>query len=194
MPVAPAAKRSHGFSIDSLMGKDPPRPRSTGSGSPEKTNSSERASVPSRESREPTMGGVGSSFHPVHPGAGALLNGLKGLYQHAQAHAHGPRLPGDPPHSLPEGMPPLGLPLTLGPGGPIHPGLGLPGLHHPAGLPPHPLFMGAQRDPFSLYPWLLSRQGSVFPHPRLAGKSKLGIPWALSHVDSLAQSYGNFNA
>ena len=126
-----------------------------------------------------TMGGIGSSFHPVHPGA-SLLNGLKGLYGSAGAHD-------SVPHGFPEGLAgALGIhhpghpahaaaAAAAGSTGlhPHHPGLpGIPGIPPVAhgGLPPHPLLLGAQRDPFSMYPWLLSRQGGYFSHPRLLGE------------------------
>ncbi len=168
MPVAPTAKRSNGFSIESLMGKDPPRSSSsTAPISPDKPSPAVRSPVPAREPG--SIGGVGSSFHPVHPGAGALLNGLKGLYHH---HQHGPPPPGLPEGAFPEGLHPLGLPVTSlphgGPCGPLPQGL-MTGMHHHPGMP-HPLLLGAQRDPFSLYPWLLSRHGAVFGHHRIPGK------------------------
>ena len=127
-----------------------------------------------------TMGGAGSSFHPVHPGA-SLLNGLKGLYGSAGGHEA-------IPHGFPEGLAgALGIhhpshpahaaaaAAAVGATGlhPHHPGLpGIPGVPPAAhgGLPPHPLLLGAQRDPFSMYPWLLSRQGGYFSHPRLLGE------------------------
>ena len=127
-----------------------------------------------------TMGGAGSSFHPVHPGA-SLLNGLKGLYGSAGGHE-------TIPHGFPEGLAgALGIhhpshpahaaaaAAAVGATGlhPHHPGLpGIPGVPPAAhgGLPPHPLLLGAQRDPFSMYPWLLSRQGGYFSHPRLLGE------------------------
>ena len=127
-----------------------------------------------------TMGGAGSSFHPVHPGA-SLLNGLKGLYGSAGGHEA-------IPHGFPEGLAgALGIhhpshpahaaaaAAAVGATGlhPHHPGLpGIPSVPPAAhgGLPPHPLLLGAQRDPFSMYPWLLSRQGGYFSHPRLLGE------------------------
>ncbi len=168
MPVAPTAKRSNGFTIDSLMGKEtaPSRPSTSRTSvsptapSVNVTVSAENAPVPARE---PTMGGIGSSFHPVHPGSGALLNGLKGLY--------------GPYHDNPyhEGLTALGLPAAAAlhaanaGTGHLPPGFHLPSVPH-TGLPHHPLLMGAQRDPFAMYPWLLSRHGSYFNHPRLAGR------------------------
>ena len=127
-----------------------------------------------------TMGGAGSSFHPVHPGA-SLLNGLKGLYGSAGGHD-------SVPHGFPDGLVgALGIhhpahqahaaaaAAAAGASSlhPHHPGLpGIPGIPPAAhgGLPPHPLLLGAQRDPFSMYPWLLSRQGGYFSHPRLLGE------------------------
>ncbi len=221
MPVVPATKRSTGFSIDSLMSKDPrksPAPAAStsrrsrtpesGSCSPGRDRESPRGGSPAgrerdRESRHSlgsvgslgspgrpqgdspraaaVMGGAGSSFHPVAPGA-SLLNGLKGLYG---AGHEGP-IPGHPspgglPHGFPEGLAGA-LGLHHGAVHPAHP-MASPALHPPhglpgmpmvppahAGLPPHPLLLGAQRDPFSMYPWLLSRQGGYFNHPRLLGE------------------------
>ena len=225
MPVVPASKRSNGFSIDSLISREPrksPGP-STSRRSPESVPGSPsrespgqpegpRGSPPGRDrdrdSRHSlgsslgsprsqagdlsplsprgggpgaapvpvpggmTLGGAGSSFHPVHPGA-SLLNGLKGLYGAVAAQHDG--VAGVPPataafHEM------LGMhhPAALHPPPPPHPPT-LPGLHVPPaaahpGLPPHPLLLGSQRDPFSVYPWLLSRQGGYFGHPRLLGK------------------------
>ena len=134
----------------------------------------------SRESREPpspreireTLGGIGSSFHPVTPGATALLNGLrlKGF------HPGHPGLPLDHPlHGL-DGLQGLHPHLPHLPGLQGHHGGPLPGglghLHHPhPGLHPgalNPLMLGPHRDMLPFYPWLMSRHGAYLH--RFAGE------------------------
>lgn len=138
MPVVPNVKRPNGFSIDSLMGKDVP------------------TSSPSEALTRDILSG--SSFHPVSgTGASSFLS-MKHLYEQAAMSEAG---------------------LSLGHlGMASHPALAGAALHAhaaaAAGLPGHtapplhPMLLGAQRDPFPFYPWLMSRHGGYLTH-RFAG-------------------------
>ena len=151
MPVVPTAKRLNGFSIDSLMSKD--------SASTASSNSSGAASVgspppevPVSSRNSPIAASPGSSFHPVMAGS-SFLGGLKSMYPGGTEHSAFPA-------ELLGGLGHQGLP------GLTHPALaahGLPGLHPQHSLYPHPLhpvLLGAHRDPYPLYPWLMSRPGT----------------------------------
>ena len=155
MPVVPSVKRANGFSIDSLMGNksDSSCPCSSSSAHSGGATVTE-TSMSSSSIRDAAISSLtAAAFHPV-ASAHHLMNSMKSHYH-------------------PEASPyPDGLVGHFGLG--HHPSLGAHIPHSLAahsGISPHmhPMLLGAQRDPFPFYPWLMARHGSYLTH-RLGGR------------------------
>lgn len=158
-PVFPVPKRSNGFSIDSLMSKD--RERCSPTPPRELHRPSERADVGSSSPVFPNSVSLAGRLPPLHP---ALPAHVKNLLLN-ENHAH---MAANPDVTALRTAAWAFTNSALN--GIGHIGASAPHLMHGGSI--HPGLLTPNRDPLSIYPWLMSRQGSGLLGYPYAGKKK----------------------